>query len=364
MKHFLKLCLILWGVLAQAQTILNQPDTGPKTITDPNLIVLGKGFKGTGSLVYKIDAKALGTAQTVSTTNTAGSQNPSGELGGNLHDTKGNIEVDGGGQLQYTLPIALPPGVKTVAPQVNLVYNSGAGNGIAGYGWNISGLSSINRMGKTIEKDGLVKGIQLDETDFYQFAGQRLLLKSGVYGQDGATYVTEKHSNMLIKSVGAVTGQTYKGPAYWEVTFEDGSMAWYGATTASGTANGRTPMEYNIVKWKDAQGNSIDYSYAQANNVATIANIAWGANENVGTGHFNKIEFVYSTKPKVELAYVNGVKLIQDQLLGEVKVFANNALFKSYAINNQYRNNQRDVVLVSISEKNSAGEAATPMLLS
>jgi hypothetical protein len=29
-----------------------------------------------------------------------------------FHDTKGNIEVNGAGQLQFTLPIALPPGIK------------------------------------------------------------------------------------------------------------------------------------------------------------------------------------------------------------------------------------------------------------
>ena len=31
------------------------------------------------------------------------------------HDTKGNIEVNSGGQLQFTLPIELPKGVKNVS---------------------------------------------------------------------------------------------------------------------------------------------------------------------------------------------------------------------------------------------------------
>ena len=56
--------------------------------------------------------------------------------------------------------------------------------------------------GKTIEKDGEIKGIKLDYSDFYQFNGQRLILKSGDYGKDGAEYVTEKYSNIKIKSVG------------------------------------------------------------------------------------------------------------------------------------------------------------------
>ena len=49
-----------------------------------------------------------------------------------FHDTQGNIEVNGSGQLQFSLPIALPPGIKSVAPQINLMYTSGSNNGIAG----------------------------------------------------------------------------------------------------------------------------------------------------------------------------------------------------------------------------------------
>ena len=102
-----------------------------------------------------------------------------------FHDTQGNIEVNGGGQLQYTLPIALPPGIKSVAPQMNLVYTSGSGNGIAGYGWNFSGITSISRMGKTIEKDGEVANVKLNYSDFYSFNGQRLFYKSGGNGSHG-----------------------------------------------------------------------------------------------------------------------------------------------------------------------------------
>ena len=43
-----------------------------------------------------------------------------------FQDTKGALEVSSGGQASYTLPIALPPSIKNVAPSINLVYNSGA----------------------------------------------------------------------------------------------------------------------------------------------------------------------------------------------------------------------------------------------
>ncbi|MCL1670506.1 RHS repeat-associated core domain-containing protein [Elizabethkingia ursingii] len=289
---------------------------------------------------------------------------PYGTLGNiPFHDTTGQIDVNGGGQLQYTLPIALPPGVKSVAPQINLVYTSGSGNGIAGYGWNISGVTAISRMGRTIEKDGEIKGIQLDYSDFYQFNGQRLILKSGEYGKDGAEYVTEKYSNIKIKSVGTNSGMN--GPRYFEVTFEDGSQAWYGRTPAGNTEMEQyaaTPVEYNIVKWIDAQGNYITYKYVQGDRVAILYSIEWGGNETAGTPHFNKIDFNYIRRDLREITYLNGDPYIQNYILSNVEVNANGSLFKKYSI--EYKKDDKGngyQFVKSITESNSKGETANPV---
>ncbi|WP_066433510.1 FG-GAP-like repeat-containing protein [Chryseobacterium sp. CCH4-E10] len=281
-----------------------------------------------------------------------------------FHDTKGNVEVNGSGQLQYTLPIALPPGIKNVAPQVSLVYTSGSANGIAGYGWNIAGLSSISRTGRNIEKDGEMKGVQLDYTDYYSFDGQRLVLKSGEYGKDGAEYVTEKFSNTKIKSIGTIAGQTWKGPEYWEVTFADGSQAWYGAI-GSGDSNGRTPLEYNIVKWKDAQGNYITYNYTQsaASNVAVVSSIKWGGNEVLNKPHFNEVLFNYNsttTRSLVEQSYVNGISFIQDRLLNSIVVKTGNLQYKKYEV--IYKSDDTRYQFVDkIQEYNADNELANPV---
>ncbi|MDQ8747748.1 RHS repeat-associated core domain-containing protein [Elizabethkingia miricola] len=287
---------------------------------------------------------------------------PYGTLGNiPFHDTTGQIDVNGGGQLQYTLPIGLPPGIKSVAPQINLVYTSGSGNGIAGFGWNLSGITGISRMGKTIEKDGEIKGVKLDYSDFYQFNGQRLILKSGEYGKDGAEYVTEKYSNIKIKSIG--TNPEQNGPTYFEVTFEDGSQAWYGQAGSVNSSSARTPLEYNIVKWKDAQGNYISYEYIQNNNVAVISNISWGGNETAGTPHFNNITFNYTTREDIEISYVNGKKFIQANILSSITVNTNGSLFKKYSI--EYKKDDKGnkyQFVKTITESNSKGEDATPVV--
>lgn len=290
------------------------------------------------------------------------SQSSSGQ---SFHDTKGSIDVNSGGQLQFTLPIALPPGVKNVAPQINLNYISGSGNGVAGYGWNIEGITAISRVSKNIEKDNGVGGIQSNYTDVYSFNGQRLILKSGQYGYDGAEYITEKYSNLKIKSYGSITGKPWSGPLYWEITFEDGSQAWYG--TLPNSLNANTDLQYNIVKWKDVNGNYITYEYDQTeitnHNITLIKNIKWGGNENLNKDHFNSIDFFYSVRNQKENAYHQGILHTQKNILQQISVIANQDQFKKYIID--YTDLGTSYQFVNkITEYNSDNEAANPVIFS
>lgn len=370
MKLFYSFLLSFFMILGYSQTILHQTESTTRTVQDPQTVIMAPGFKATSGVSNPFIAKIGPGTENIGggpTDSQAGVNNPSATTapsGQSFHDTKGNIDVNGAGQLQFTLPIALPPGVKSVAPQVNLVYTSGSGNGIAGYGWNLSGITNISRISKTIETNGEIKGIQFDYSDYYSFNGQRLILKSGEYGKDGAEYSTEKYSNIKIRSVGAIAGQTWQGPEYWHLTFEDGSQGWYGATAAVANV-AKTPLEYNIVKWKDAQGNYISYNYMQSasTNVATISNIEWGGNEVSGKPHFNKIEFNYFNERTLkEVNFLNGIKFIQNQLLKEIIVKTNNNQFKRYAV--EYTNNGTSYQFTNkITEYNSGDQAANPILV-
>ncbi|WP_250254947.1 RHS repeat-associated core domain-containing protein [Chryseobacterium sp. Marseille-Q3244] len=276
-----------------------------------------------------------------------------------FHDTKGNIEVTQAGQLQYTLPIDLPPGVKNTAPNMSLVYVSGAGNGLAGYGWNISGITSISRVGKNLEKDGVKKAVKLNYSDHFSFNGQRLILKSGEYGKDGTEYVTEKYSNTKIRSIGQ--NQEQNGPAYFEVTFEDGSQAWFGETSAE-SAMARTFIDYNIVKSKDANGNTVKYNYQLEDNVAVIKSVEWGGNEDQNTPHFNKIEFTYTTRPIPETAYVAGMLFSQSKLLASITISTNSQQYKKYNVT--YKKDLQETgyrYLDKITVLNSKNEEANPV---
>ncbi len=364
---FSSFILSLCSVLGFSQTILYQTESTSRTVQDPQTVVLAQGFRASSSSSNPFVAKIGPATENPGggpTDSNAGATNPSGTTapaGKSFHDTKGDVDVTASGQLQFSQAIALPPGVKSVAPQVNLVYTSGSPNGIAGYSWNISGITAISRISKNIDKDGSAKGIQADYSDYYSFNGQRLVLKSGEYGKDGAEYITEKYSNVKIKSIGTIAGQIWKGPEYWEITFEDGSQAWYGGITL-GSSSARTPLEYNIVKWKDIKGNYITYNYTQSDNVAVISNIQWGGNELLGKSHFNTIEFNYfDTRTLKEINYLSGIEFIQNKLLKDIVVKSNGSQFKRYAI--EYADNGTSYQFVKkITEYNAENIAANPVI--
>ena len=100
--------------------------------------------------------------------------------------TPSRSEVSPTGAFTYTVPIAVPPGIQDVQPNIALTYNSQSGNGLAGWGWNISGLSSISRAASTPHHDGVVDGVNFDALDRFALDGQRLILTSGTYGKTGA----------------------------------------------------------------------------------------------------------------------------------------------------------------------------------
>ncbi|ROI01534.1 hypothetical protein EGI16_16680 [Chryseobacterium sp. G0240] len=376
MKFFSSLMLSLCSVWGFSQTILYQAESTSRTVQDPQTVVMAQGFHAKSDVSNPFVAKIgpatenPGGGPTDSNAGASNSNGTSAPTGKSFHDTKGNIEVTGTGQLQFTLPIALPPGVKSVAPQVNLVYTSGSGNGIAGYGWSISGITAISRVSKNIERDGVSKGIQLDYSDVYSFNGQRLILKSGEYGKDGAEYYTEKYSNARIKSVGNTLG--ISGPDYWEVTFEDGSQAKYERTFSDGfIGGGATPtLDYNITKWKDAQGNYITYNYEfnssnggfreTTGGVSRISYIAWGGNEILNKPHYNGIQFNYRDRGLNEVNYLQGYKYTQDKILKEIIVTSNGNAFKKYGV--EYTDNGTSYQFVNkITEYNAADEAANPV---
>ena len=114
----------------------------------------------------------------------------------------GTIDVSATGGATYSIPIEVPSGINGMQPELSLVYNSQGGNGLAGWKWELAGLSSITRTGRTLYHDGVMRGVTLsDNSDRFLLDGQRLI-KVHDYA-DSIEYKTEQDGMARIR-------------AYWE----------------------------------------------------------------------------------------------------------------------------------------------------
>ena len=184
--------------------------------------------------------------------------------------TRDNFDVSLSGSAIYSIPIALPPGIRTIKPNIALSYNSQAGNGLVGWGWNISGISTISRIPATKFHDGQSDGVDFDSKDRYALDGQRLVLKSGSYGASNSVYQTENYSNVKIRAIGTSPYGSAYGPSYFIVHYPDGTKAFYG-----NASNSRSRLEWSLYKTEDPQGNYVQYSYLQNNGLSRINTIKY-----------------------------------------------------------------------------------------
>ena len=104
--------------------------------------------------------------------------------------TAGTFGVTPSGAASYAIPIAAPPGTTGVQPKLTLQFSSAAGNGPAGVGLSVGGLSFITRCGRSRYLDGFTKAVSYDADDRFCLNGERLVPVSGLYGENGTEYRT------------------------------------------------------------------------------------------------------------------------------------------------------------------------------
>ncbi|MFH7018681.1 RHS repeat-associated core domain-containing protein [Flavobacterium sp. FlaQc-47] len=254
----------------------------------------------------------------------------------------GQLSVSLSGAANYTVPIAVPQGINGVEPKINLQYSSQGGNGVAGYGWNIGGVSGITRIASSKFHDGVIDPVDFDSLDRFALDGQRLILKTGVYGADGAEYQTENFSNLKITSHGVSDGSNY-GPQYFKVEYPDGSISFYGNDTGS-----KSILSWSISTWENSKGVRVNYYYTTYNNVLNISSIKYGSL--LDGNPPNEIQFFYGSKKRLEQSYIAGHSILMHNLLTSIKIFTNSIGYRNYTFtyDETYRDYQR---LINITEK-------------
>lgn len=312
------LFLVTSAVVAQNNSPGNDNDNRPPQSFTNN----GQGpFKFRKVKIKDITSENHGGNTAARTIGTS-SNKVDGSLGGEVTDERiGELTVNEKGAAVYDLSIKLPPGINGVKPSVGLTYNSQSKNGVAGYGWNIKGVSLIKRIGSTEYYDGNTDPFDYDGSDRFALDGQRLILKSGTYGASGAVYELENHSNVKIESFSTY----YSGPDRFKVSYPDGSVAWYGKDAYS-----KSREEYGLTYWENPQGIRISYEYAKLNNKMRLTGIKYGAQ---GTNSpINEIVFNYGNRSRTVQEYKAGYRYLQTKILTEIKVYGSGSIYRTYEL--------------------------------
>jgi Salmonella virulence plasmid 65kDa B protein len=182
--------------------------------------------------------------------------------------TVGNFAVGQSGGASYSVPITVPHGIADLQPTLSLDYSSQAGPGLAGLGWNLSGIASITRCPRTKRQDGINGAVTFTATDRFCLNGQRLVLDGSTfaYGSIGATYRTEGES---FARVTALTN-TVTGAMYFKMQTKSGLVYEFGNTVDSavkpgpsvvGAALPTVPLMWAVNQVSDRLGNSMQFVY-------------------------------------------------------------------------------------------------------
>ena len=204
----------------------------------------------------------------------------------------------------YAIPILTAP-CKGQAPQVAIAYNSQGGNGTAGYGWNVTGASAINVVGKTIHYDGQTAAVDLSKPAECAFAldGVRLVRNTGTLTQ----YDYETSQGFILVKKHLSNGEI----AYFTVAYPNGNTATFGFKN-----NTKTQPAYPITEMVDRNGYKINFEYTVSGNCHFLSRIAYGGRSEAE--HTAEMLFNYETRKDFATVYLSGVALAADKLLKSV----------------------------------------------
>jgi RHS repeat-associated protein len=157
----------------------------------------------------------------------------------------GSLSVGPTGAAIYTVPIVIPPGIAGMAPNLNLVYNSQTGAGIAGQGWDMTGLSVIQRCPKTLVQDGYVKAVAMDlnpldatNADGLCLDGKRLFLKEST--GSSATFEMEYTDFSTITMM--FDDKNSNNDVSFTVVTKSGETRYYGSASDSRQPSSRVSL--------------------------------------------------------------------------------------------------------------------------
>ncbi|MDR0560367.1 MAG: hypothetical protein LBG92_09345, partial [Prevotellaceae bacterium] len=211
------------------------------------------------------------------------------------------------GSASGAVQIEVPSGVNGLQPNISLVYNSNSGFGLAGYGWTLSGLSTISVTGKTMFYDNTVT--PLAQGNPLVLDGQRII-------SENSSLTLENNRTVLIKADGS----------NYLVFYPDGSKATYSPYISG--------YLWRISRYETSAGNFMEYYY----DGIYPTEIRYGGNSVASTACFMYIKFSYEPSPDINFGYIGGQKIIYSKRISSIESYMDKSSYRLYELsyNNGY----------------------------
>jgi RHS repeat-associated protein len=250
------------------------------------------------------------------------------------------------GGFTVSIPISTLPSPGTV-PSISLVYNSQSGEGLAGYGWDIAGLSAITLDAKNQYFDGTVAAPDpsLPNSQVFSLDGSRLV--NGNEEMDGYPLVT------VSGDIWACAHRVGGGHvSHFTTICPDHSQRAYGfADTA------RTKLTYPIRTTQDARGYKVRYNYTFRKNRYYIKSIEYGGKSENALPY--KLCFGYSPRTRSVSGYVSGNEVRLDSTLTYIQSFNGDQLLGTYILSHHHINGR--TLLAQVDYESFSGEKLPPL---
>ncbi|HMY46506.1 MAG TPA: FG-GAP-like repeat-containing protein, partial [Leptospiraceae bacterium] len=241
------------------------------------------------------------------------------------------------------IPIEIPLPTAGMGPALALAYNSSAGNGVAGIGFDISGLDSIIRDPSF--------AIRFQGADHYRSVqGELIDVGGGQY--------RNRIDNGTIYYPSGLCGD---GPCTWKAIRPDGTAAFYGenpdAAAQGPQADSGNVSEWALTRVQDRRGNYWTVQYDLQEGTLYPSKILYTMNAGVSLAQ-RSVQFGYENRPDALTGYNKGHRARMSRRLVSISTSGSS----SYSLEYSQLNPGGRSVLVRLNHTGLTGASYSPLL--